>query len=258
MANATRSTTTDAEAAGSSPSTDEYCPCQRAFSRLNRTHHDWLLKLEERGLVGVVELFAYAENSAEHGLESGTLPWVDLPQFMAMHRWEHPADVYDLVGIIDQMVRYHQGRMPRDQSDDSTDCTAAAVDSLRSELDQLRQQLATEVRTRRLVVVDPNGFERIVAKTSSDSGSLTVASARDVHVSLTANEQSLEAYAEVYLSGGGNVAGHFGVTEDGESNGEEIDPDSLYYRSELTLIPDDGDPRFHAITLDREGLHYGG
>lgn len=123
-------------------------------------------------------------------------------------------------------------------------------------VDDFEAQLATEVRTRRLVVVDANGFERVVAETSAraDSGSLTVASPKDVSVTVIAAEQCEDAFAQVYLSGGGNTAATFEVREDGDRD----EPDSLYYRSELTLIPDDGDPRFHPVTLGREGLHYGG
>lgn len=51
----------------------------------------------------------------------------------------------------------------------SSDLATVAVEvlRLRAEVDELRRQLASEVRTRRLVVVDDHGCERIVGETSS-------------------------------------------------------------------------------------------
>lgn len=139
---------------------------------------------------------------------------------------------------------------------------ALDVAVLRAELRELRQDLSTEVRTRRLVVVGPDGFERITADAGADVGSLRVQSPRGLHVALVADEQSGDGTAQLYLSGGGNGAGSFAVTEDGvpvvdaEGN-RSIEPDSLYYAAELAVLAS-ADERFHDVCLNREGLHFGG
>lgn len=250
------------ETEGGAAVAEHYCPCERQFSGLDYEHHDWLLNFEGRGLAGALDLFAYAERSAESGTEEGKLSWVDLPQFTAMHRWDQPADVYDLVSIIDQMVRYHQGMMPGAE-DLAATRMAAAVSSLRAELAELRRQLATEVRTRRLVVIDPKGFERVVAETTDDYGAVSVVSPEGCHVSLVADEQSAEPSAELFLSGGGNGAGRFGVIGYGEyvvneQGHHRVDPETADWRASVTIHAPQRDERFRDVGLDCEGLHVGG
>jgi hypothetical protein len=138
------------------------------------------------------------------------------------------------------------------------------VAGLRRDLEELRQQLATEVRTRRVVVVGPDGFERITASADINVGMVRVDSRRDgMHVALVADEDDPQASAELYLSAGGNGVGAFGVLEDGVITGDEehgfsVDPDTIEYVTSISIDPDHHDPRFHRVTLDREGLHYGG
>ena len=136
-------------------------------------------------------------------------------------------------------------------------------DAAGGDVDDLRSQLATEVRTRRLVVVGPDGFERVVAEAREDIGLVSVVSRKEMRISLVADEQGAEGSAQLYLSAGGNGAGSFSVVESGEyitgPEGEsQIDPDTLEYVTQLRIEPDSSDPRFHDITLDREGLSFGG
>ncbi len=128
----------------------------------------------------------------------------------------------------------------------------ARFSALSAELAELREQIAGEVRTRRLVVVGPDGFERVVAEARSDCGSVRVDSPSGVHVALVADEMMEgEASAQVYLSAGGDGVGHFGVTEAGEV-------DAMEYLTSLDITVESDDPRFHDVSLDRDGLHFGG
>lgn len=54
------------------------------------------------------------------------------------------------------------------------DRLALALDELRARLDRIQAQLGTEVRTGRLVIVEADGFERVVADGGGHFGALTV------------------------------------------------------------------------------------
>lgn len=72
-------------------------------------------------------------------------------------------------------TRSSQTRGPRKKAaDDRYAALEAEIAEMRRELEALRQQLASEVRTRRLVVVDESGFERIVGETGDDWGQVSV------------------------------------------------------------------------------------
>ena len=125
------------------------------------------------------------------------------------------------------------------------------VDAARGDVDDLRSQIGAEVRTRRVVVVGPDGFERITAEAHIDTGEVLVRNRKDMHVALVADESDTRGFAEVFLSGGGNGVGRFGLTEQGA-------PDFLEYDASLGIYSAQNDPRFHDVSIDREGLHFGG
>lgn len=77
------------------------------------------------------------------------------------------------------------------------------LELLRDELAMLRRQLAGEVRTRRLVVVDERGFSRVVIDTLQRSGTVEVRGqtkhGQRFTCSLIASEESEQPVAGLYL-----------------------------------------------------------
>ncbi len=133
---------------------------------------------------------------------------------------------------------------------------AREVLALRAELADLRQQLATEVRTRRLVVVGENGFESIVASVTDDTADVLVRCQGELgtHATLHANDHHPgSSFAGVYLSGGGNIVGNFDVHQAGDDGAGnfpgDIDPDSATYSASLDVIEDRG-----RVVLSVDGL----
>lgn len=84
------------------------------------------------------------------------------------------------------------------------------IDALRRQMAALVEQVSTEVRTRRLVVVEEDGFERIVAEANGDSGEVKVqsrtATEDTTNVSMFAGEIDGFECAEVGLWHRGNNA----------------------------------------------------
>jgi hypothetical protein len=131
---------------------------------------------------------------------------------------------------------------------------AQEVLALRSELASLREQLATEVRTRRLVVVDATGFERIVGETLPDSASFEVLCRDDQETAarMYASDESVGAEAGVALSGGGSIVGELSVRQSGDDGGTctgDFNPDSITYSASLDVVEDRG-----RVTLSVDGL----
>lgn len=54
------------------------------------------------------------------------------------------------------------------------DDLVSSVDALRTDLDDLRRALAAEIRTRRVVVTDGDGFARVVVSADSNSAHASV------------------------------------------------------------------------------------
>lgn len=106
-----------------------------------------------------------------------------------------------------------------DRVDDRLDRLEAENHRLRAEVDALRAGFATEVRTRRLVVETPDGFERITADSDNNGGALVL------HVRPRPNESHVEPtsvrlYADeecysagVHLTGPGDSGGMWDVSE---------------------------------------------
>lgn len=125
--------------------------------------------------------------------------------------------------------------------------TADEVAELRADLAEFRRQVATEVRTRRLVVVDDQQAERIAAEVVSGDAVLKV-QVEDTSVSLTAGwmDDGID-FAELALYGSGNYFGHLEVVRDepgGVGNG-------VTYTSALDLAQPDDE---RGIVLDHAGL----
>ena len=88
---------------------------------------------------------------------------------------------------------------------------------LRQELAELRRSLAQEVRTRRLVVVEEDGFERIDASADGHGGSIIVRARDDSWAIVAADDIGSEnnVQAAAYrLVDGGNTAAEFVVRRD--------------------------------------------
>ncbi len=132
---------------------------------------------------------------------------------------------------------------------------------LRAELSTLREQLEKEVRTRRLIVVDDDGFEGIVAEISKGAddehnASVRVASRTDagtwaiLHNTASIGMDGRTVSCGLFLSGGGNGVGMF------EVHATELDRDDpggeFRYDPRLDVIEDHG-PR---VSLDIEGLQF--
>lgn len=81
------------------------CSCDRVFHDLDQEHHDWLLSFEERGLPGVVEILEYLDSDADCDTPTGCLRWSDFEEFVAMHSWQQPADVYLLASFVEGAIR---------------------------------------------------------------------------------------------------------------------------------------------------------
>jgi hypothetical protein len=132
---------------------------------------------------------------------------------------------------------------------------AQEVLALRSELASLREQLATEVRTRRLVVEHESGFESIVAEARSETAQVKVAARTDpdTWTSIHANEEDGDVFTGLHLSGGGNGRGMFEVHRDGDDGKGafpgDFDPDSLTYSASLDIVEDRG-----RVALSVDGL----
>ncbi len=138
---------------------------------------------------------------------------------------------------------------------------AREVFALRAELADMRRQLATQVCTRRLVVVDESGFEGIVAEVSEGAdeehnASVRVASRTDagtwaiLHNTDSKGMDGRTVSCGLYISGGGNGVGMF------EVHATELDRDDpggeFRYDPRLDVIEDHG-PR---VSLDIEGLQF--
>lgn len=77
-------------------------------------------------------------------------------------------------------------------------------------------EVVDEIRCRRLVVVGPDGFERIVAEAGEESGSVTVNSqdgedGEGTAVSLFASDEDEVGVAQLFVLSGGNSAATLGV-----------------------------------------------
>lgn len=127
---------------------------------------------------------------------------------------------------------------------------AQEVLALRAELAGLREQLATEVRTRRLVVEHESGFESIVAVADHDAAQISVVARTDpetfVRLHMTERDRGGDGvFGGVYLSGGGTGVGMFAVDQgDGDRN-------SIVYGARLDVVEERGPGR---ISLDVDGL----
>lgn len=101
---------------------------------------------------------------------------------------------------------------------------AGAIIELRTELAELRSELAREVRTRKLVVVEDDGRERIVLIAGGDHGTCTVAvldsSDEPTQVELFAldADDMGPAYIGLELVQQGNGVAGFAVAEGGRAN----------------------------------------
>lgn len=96
---------------------------------------------------------------------------------------------------------------------------------LRDALDALRAGLSGEVRTRRLVVEEEDGFERVVAEGHGTHGTVEVyarpvdrerategaAEGETASVALLGNDESIPPSASVYFLAGGDVLGSLDV-----------------------------------------------
>lgn len=95
-------------------------------------------------------------------------------------------------------------------TDDELGRVRLELELLRDEVAMLRRQLAGEIRTRRLVVVDERGFSRVVIDTLPHSGTITVRGRRHhgsdpLEVSLVAAEESDQPFAGMYVRQGDNT-----------------------------------------------------
>lgn len=141
-----------------------------------------------------------------------------------MHNWKHPADVADLATFVIRSIsaRLGLGKEPKDR-----DTTEVRLAVLEEELLTLRRSLVEEVRTRRLVVVTEDGFERVVAESAEESGGVRVycrggEEGHDArtYVELFAEQEPLSA--GLHLTGGGNGHGSLAVwTTEGRSGAEQ-------------------------------------
>jgi hypothetical protein len=108
---------------------------------------------------------------------------------------------------------------PRDL-DDRLAAVESEVRDVRTGLDDLRRALDHEVRTRRLVVVDRGGFERLVADGGGDDASVTLrargSGSGSTAVQLFANDpvDGDEARVGVALADGGEIVAVIEVSGD--------------------------------------------
>lgn len=76
------------------------------------------------------------------------------------------------------------------------------VRSLRDELTALRESLTAEVRTRQLVVVEDDGFERCVVRTADDHATLLLGARSPKN-----NSTAVELYVHDAIDGDGPIVG---------------------------------------------------
>ena len=128
-----------------------------------------------------------------------------------------------------------------------------AVGALQRQVRALETRLKgmrSEVRTRRVVVATPDGFERVVLSAGAHHGAVRVSARVTASVALCAEDGSTDelcagvSYAEVFMSGGGNGMGTFGVATDRAG------------RARTELCVHDADARV-AVTVDDKGLRTG-
>jgi hypothetical protein len=86
------------------------CGCRRSFL-LPAEHLEWLVTFEDRGLAGVVDLIAHFDRATDGEHEEGTLGWVDLRDFVGMHSWRQPAEVWQLAQVITDRCRRWSDRV---------------------------------------------------------------------------------------------------------------------------------------------------
>lgn len=110
--------------------------------------------------------------------------------------------------------------------------------------------MRSEVRTRRVVVATPDGFDRVVLSAGANHGAVRVSARDTTSVALCAedgspsSEAESDSWAEVFLSGGGNGMGTFGVATDRDG------------RARTELCVHDATARV-AVTVDAKGLRTG-
>lgn len=117
---------------------------------------------------------------------------------------------------------------------------------LRQELADLRKSIAQEVRTRRLVVVEADGFERIDASADGKSGSIVVQARDKSWASINADDLgSVNRYqaAAFRLVDGGNTGAELAVHRDADDLGET--------HTSLDIWKRDGRP---GMVFDEEGV----
>lgn len=146
----------------------------------------------------------------------------------------------DIVGLDERLLQV--------QADGAA--LARRLGALESEVFVLRRSLGEEVRTRRVVVIAEDGFERVVAE--SDEGVKVYCRGGEEHdrtyIGLLAEEDPLSA--SLYLSGAGNGYGSLGVWTTEGRTGAERWPGSAF-AAELALDQPNGNP---GIVVDSEGL----
>jgi hypothetical protein len=132
------------------------------------------------------------------------------------------------------------------------DVLRAEVAALREELGRLRTQLATEVRTRKVVVVGPDGFERIELNALADTGEVVVNGRTEAEPSVIigAGEENDPCDAYLMLKAGEHL-----LTTITAQGSDGLDPPfarmlMTYYASE----EDAGTDRLHELMLDHGGL----
>lgn len=120
----------------------------------------------------------------------------------------------------------------------------ARLRAVEAELEQLR----SEVRTRRVVVVDETGFERVVVSTLPESGAVEVFGRTregyhkgDAHsATLIASEETVRPYAGLFLRAFDNNVGVLEVSvDDSEQAGDGVALTSLQLED---IVPDPAYP----------------
>lgn len=128
---------------------------------------------------------------------------------------------------------------------------------LRRELEELRASLSAEVRTRRLVVVADDGFERIVAESRPHSGGIKVRcripEGRDEHFGTSTTVYAVddeEHYpnAGIYVTGYGDLYASLSVQECPDGLDERGAPTA---RAELNLHRENGRA---GLVVDSDGV----
>lgn len=125
--------------------------------------------------------------------------------------------------------------------------TGERIERLERRITELEQQLAAEVRTRRVAVVDADGAERITLEVRDRNAKIEVRTTDDTYVMLLASDFDDVRNAGVWLVGGGNTEGAFRVI-DRESDGT-VAPGE--YLAELQVDQPNALP---GLTIDHEGV----